>query len=66
MIFAQVLFAVFVSLAAAVPHVVYVQHTVTVTNPNPVIVTVMVPPEQPQDALYASSSEPPVINARRY
>jgi hypothetical protein len=67
MIFAQILFVVFASLAAAVPHIVYVQHTVTVTNPNPVIVTVMVPPEeQPQQLPYAPSSDVPVINVKRY
>jgi hypothetical protein len=65
MIFSQVLFAVFVSLAAAVPHVVYVKHTVTVTNP--VVVTVMVPAEQqPEQPLYAVSSEPAVIDLKRF
>jgi hypothetical protein len=65
--FGQVLFAVFASMAAAVPHIVYVQHTVTVTNPQPVIVTVMVPPQDaPQQLPYAASSDVPVINVKRF
>ena len=64
-IFVQALFALLALGLMADAHVVYVQHTVTVTQANPVIVTVRVPaPDAPVVAAVSTVSVLPVLNAK--
>ena len=61
-IFVQAIFALITLGLIADAHVVYVQHTVTVTQAQPVIVTVHVPaPEQKEQVV----SSAPLLNAKR-
>ena len=67
-IFVQALFALLAFALMADAHVVYVQHTVTVTQAQPVIVTVMVPGPAPAEVVadvVSAAPVAPLLNAKR-